>query len=67
MRRVEITYHTIAEILQTSVGAVKNMEYRGKFNFDNPKSVILFLAANIILQQNQEKTENLPQVHTESI
>lgn len=56
MRKIEITYETIADRLKTSLDNVRHMEHRGKFNFDNENSVILFLAANIILQQNQQKT-----------
>lgn len=51
---LQISYQTMAEILGTSPGNVRLRECRGEFDIKNLESVILFLAANIILRENRK-------------
>lgn len=50
----DISYQTMAEMLQTSPGNMRLRECRGEFDIKNLESVILFLAANIILRENRK-------------
>jgi transcriptional regulator len=58
MKKLEITYQTIAQLLNTTEGNIRIKEHRGDFNIDNLESVISYLAANILLN----KIKSFPEV-----